>query len=89
MNPLGKKIEPIPVPEVDEYERFKGIHGTPMIRNKRTGAIETDMMPKGPQYAPYVPTSIPVTTEQWDAMIAGAIQTQEDDGFPVAFWGVM
>jgi hypothetical protein len=39
---LGKKIAaPAPVNTGDEYERFTGVHGTKMLRNKRTGAIET------------------------------------------------
>jgi hypothetical protein len=39
---LGKKIvAPTPTKPDDEYETFKGIHGTKMLRNKRTGAIET------------------------------------------------
>ena len=87
--PLGKPVRPVPVPDVieDEYEKVDA-HGT-ILRNKRTGKLETSITPKGPQYAPYIqPEPQIITTEQWDQMF-GILKKQEEDGFPVAFWGTM
>jgi hypothetical protein len=40
--PLGKAIQPPkPEPKPDEYERFTSSHGDKLMRNKRTGQIET------------------------------------------------
>lgn len=95
MSPLGKKVVPAPRPaEVeDEYEPVNA-NGT-ILRNKRTGQLETSISPKGPQYAPPLPVvvpDVPITTEQWDAMIAGlpeAIKQQIDDGYDPNLWGIM
>ncbi len=64
---LGKKVitDPEVTEVVDEYEPFIGSHGTHMRRNKRTGAIETDQTPKGPQFPPYIPGGVP---RGWEAV---------------------
>lgn len=76
---LGKRVEPIPVGDVveDEYEP----HDTPngrMWRNTRTKQLRTDK--PAPKVDPF---------EHMREVLRRAQQQQEDDGFPVAFWGVM
>jgi hypothetical protein len=80
---LGKAIRPkAPEPKEDEYERFTGQHGDRLMRNKRTGAIESAV----PKRIEPIPT--PVTVEQWDALL-DALSKQEEDGYPINQWGVL
>jgi hypothetical protein len=64
----------------DEYERFIGQHGDKLLRNKRTGQIETAPPRKIPD------PEVIYTTEQWDAMV-GSLMQQEADGFPLNEFG--
>lgn len=72
---LGKPIREEQAEAKDEWEQFKGQHGTNMRRNKRTGAIETDQIPSGPQYPPPAPDlGFIFTSDAWDAVIKGMQQ---------------
>ena len=74
---LGKKIvpEPIDIEIEDEYEAVN-TSGT-ILRNKRTGKLETSITPKGPQYP-----------DPYQHML-DILKKQEEDGFPVFEFGVM
>jgi hypothetical protein len=78
--PLGKPIREEAEQAEDDYEAFQGLHG-PMKRNKRTGAVETCITPKGPQFPP----------NPWQAHIDSLrkqIAAQEADGFSINEFGV-
>lgn len=82
MSPLGKKIvPPPPAPKPDVIEKV-----APGIIS-RNGKLETDIPPKGPQYAPVEPVYI-YSGAHWDAVIKG-MQQQIADGFPLNEFGVM
>lgn len=81
---LGKKIVPIPVPEVDEFERFKGLHGDTLIRNKRTGVIETEIVQSGPRREPP-----PEPAKSVYEHMADILRKQREDGFDPCCWGVL
>jgi hypothetical protein len=72
---LGKKVTPIPAPEVieDEYEAVKTPHGT-IWRNTRTKQLSTDR---------------PTNWKDVAEAIKRMQQAQEEDGYPNVYWGVM
>lgn len=81
---LGKKVTPRVVEKEDEWERFTGQHGDRLMRNKRTGAIQSAT----PRRINVEPPQQIYSTEQWDALIDSLIQ-QGEDGYPLNEFGVM
>jgi hypothetical protein len=88
--PLGPPIpKPAAAPKPDEYERFIGSHGDRLMRNKRTGQIETAPPRKIPEpEVTEVEVVTIIATRRWDAMTK-CLRRQEADGFPLNEFGVM
>ncbi len=89
MSPLGKKVPPPPAPPKEDV-----IERTDSGLWRVNGKLQTNKPP--PKHLPVPePTvvdiylyGIPVTTEQWDALIK-QMQKQQADGYPLNEWGVM
>jgi hypothetical protein len=72
---LGKKVVPIPTPEVveDEYEPVDTPHGR-MWRNTRTKQLSTDR---------------PTNWKDVAEAIKRMAEQQAEDGYPNVYWGSM
>jgi len=81
---LGKKVTPPTVHKEDEYERFIGQHGDRLMRNKRTGAVES-ATPRRINVEPPPPPVDPL--EHLMDVIKKSQQQQEEDGYPNIYWG--
>lgn len=77
--PLGAPIRTPEKEKPDEYE-FKVVHGQSVWKNKRTGQLQTN------NPVPIIP---PVFNpfEHMREILKKAQQDQEDDGFPMEFYG--
>ena len=82
---LGKKVTPPTVENGDEYERFIGQHGDRLMRNKRTGAVES-ATPRRINVEPKPPPPVD-PFEHLMEVIKKAQEQQEEDGYPNIYWG--